>query len=238
MFRRKAGLWVCALTWFLAAAAVSAEVQVFPTLPHSNWNVMPFGQGGGVTHQVFDRTLFSNATGGLPARIDSIAFSTWENQAGQFHSFPVAIRLGLTARIPGQNSPTGLSVPLLGGGGAPNAVGEMTTFYSNPNFSITTGAGGPTSFELVFIGTPFVYDPSQHNLLVEVVANGTFPSNPLNVSRTAGGPESSRSVIGNNFTVEQPGFAARMQFTFTINPGIFSDGFENGGLSAWSAAEP
>ncbi len=214
---RKVVLCVWALTSL--AAVASADVQVYPTSPHSNWNVIPFGQPNGVMHQVFDRTIFSNATGGLPAQIERIAFSTWENHVGQTHSLgSVAISLGLTARIPGQNSPTGLSIPVLGGGGAPNAVAAMTTFYSNPNYSITCGAGGSESFEMVFTGTPFVYDPSQYNLLVEVKANGTFPSNPLNVSRTAGGPESSRANAGNNFNSEQPAIATRMQFTFTTVP--------------------
>jgi hypothetical protein len=197
-------------------AAAFADVYVYPTTGHVAWNVIPFGNPNGTMHQVFDRTLFSNATGGLPAQIESIAFAPADWLAGETHSFPVAINLGLTSRIPGQYSPAGLSIPVSGGGGAPNAVGAMTTFFNDPDYSITVHSGGPENFEMVFTGTPFIYDPAQYNLLVEVVANGAFAQ--FGVSRADGSAESSRSCIGDNFTFEQPGFASRMEFTFTAVP--------------------
>lgn len=208
-------LWVCLCAVTLLAASASADV--FPTGAHAAFNFIPFANGAGTMHQVFNATLFSNAMPpGYVAQIESIAFAPNNGLAGQQINQPVQINLGYTNRVPGQASPTGLSVPVAGGGGAPNATGAMTTFFNNPNYSYTVISGGPNNFEMKFTGTPFIYDPSQGNLLFEIVTNAT--QSTWSVSRAAGSAEASRSYVGGSFNGESPTTATRMDITFTAIP--------------------
>lgn len=202
-----------------AALPFAAFAEVFPTTPHAAFNFIPFGSGPNATmHQVFDANLFASRIGGQPfARIDSIGFAPNNGLAGQTLNTPLQINLGYTNATPGQSPPAGLDIPVMGGGGAPNASGAMSTFFNDPAFSYTVVAGGTNNFEMVITGTPFVYDPSLGNLLVEIVASG--PASVFSVSRTAGGSESSRAY---NTTVFTPGAspttATRMDFNFTGIP--------------------
>jgi hypothetical protein len=191
--------------------AASASAVVLPTGPHAFFNFIPFGSNDATMHQVFDKQLFADLIGGQPlARIDSIGFAPNNTLAGRTFNQPVAIRLGTTTRVPGVGSPAGLSVPDPGGGGTPNASGPMTDFFVDPNWQYTVIAGGSENFEMVFAGTPFFYDPSTENLLVEIVTNGP----DLSVSRTAGSPEASRAFNTARFGAgESPTTATRMDFT-------------------------
>ena len=177
-----------------AAAAMSHSV-VYPTLPHAANNFIPFGGGlAGSTptmHQVFASSLFAVGTGGLAAEITSIGFAP--GVLGAVSLGQVTINLGYTNAIPGVASGAGgLVIPTQGGGG--NNVGAMTTFYSNPNTQFNVVVGGTGNFsEMVFTGTPFIYDPNVGNLLVEIIV-----PDPLNVtfsvSRAAGTQHSARST--------------------------------------------
>jgi hypothetical protein len=193
-------------------ACAGACADVFPTAPHAANNVIPFGSNQTCTmHQVLASTLFSTATGGLPARITSIAFAPASN--GEYAA-GVTIRLGYTTRTPGQQPPIGLDIPTIGSPGVPNAVGAMTIFYDNATFTQSIAGASTSNFQLSFTGTPFVYDPSQGNLLVEVVTS-TGGTLDLGVSRCGANTEGSRSYAGNRFTGTAPGNALRMDFTFT-----------------------
>ena len=204
---------------------VCAQAIVFPTGPHAAMNFIPFGAGlaGSVPtmHQVFASSLFSAQTGGQPALISSIGFAPGVN--GTWNLGQVTINLGYTNAIPGVASGSGgLVIPTQGGGG--NNVGAMTNFWNNPATSFTVNAQGSTNFsEMVFVGTPFVYDPTAGNLLVEIIvpsANNLL----LTVSRAAGSAEASRAYSGMRFVdSESPTTATRMDFTFTTvpEPGTF-----------------
>lgn len=201
-----------------AVAATSAQAVVFPTGPHAASNFIPFGGGvsGGTPtmHQVFASSLFSNATGGLPAQITNIGFAPGLN--GTFNLGQVTINLGYTNRIPGQTSANGgLAIPTQGGGG--NNVGAMTTFYSNANTSFTFTAFSSSNFQMDFGGS-FVYNPANGNLLVEIIVPSAT-NTTLHVSRAAGSAESSRSYSGMRFTAaESTTTATRMDFDFTAVP--------------------
>lgn len=211
--KRKLLLSVCALS-LLGAVAVADEA-IFPTLPHAAFNYIPFANVNGTMHQVFDRALFAGA--GMPVRIEALGFAPNNGLAGQTLNTPLSINLGLTDRVPGQSAPTGLDVPVAGGGGAPNALGAVSTFYNNPAYSYTVVSGGAANFEMVVVGTPFVFDPAQgHNLLVEINANG--PPSFFSVSRAAGSAESSRSYVGGTYTGASPTTATRMLFRYTPIP--------------------
>jgi hypothetical protein len=203
----------------LATGGLASAQQVFPTTPHVANNFIPFGSNASTMHQVFDEQLFSSATGGLPARIDLIGFAPNASLAVQTFTQPVTINLGYTNRVPGQPGPVGLSVPVMGGGGNPNATGAMTTFFDDPAWSHTVSGGGTEVFDMTFAGS-FVYDPALGNLLVEIVSDsgpvGTF----LSVSRTGGSSEASRAFDTVRFgTSESNTTATRMEFTFVAIPG-------------------
>jgi hypothetical protein len=209
-----------------AGAASGQVVTVFPTLPHAASNFIPFGSGGAglvpTQHQVFASSLFSNASGGQPVQITRIAFAPGLN--GVFNLGQVNINLGYTARTPGAAPPGGLDIPTQGGGGTPNAAGPMTEFYNNANTSFTINAFNANNFsEMVFDGTPFVYNPAQGNLLVEIVVPAE-PNVTLHVSRAAGSTESSRAFASTRFGAQaSTATATRMQFTFTVVQGCYAD---------------
>jgi hypothetical protein len=221
MMRKLAGSVAPCLGLVLAAGAAA---DVFPTSPHAAFNFIPFGSGSAtagpcVQHQVIASSLFAAASGGQPVTITSIGFAPNNALANQTHDLgSTTIRLGYTTRVGGAASPTGLSIPSPSGGGEPNAAGAMSLFYDNPTHTYTVIAGGTANFEMALAGTPFVYDPAQGNLLVEIVSanlNTTF-----SVSRSAGSVESSRAYTGGRFAAaESPTTATRMDFIFTIGGG-------------------
>jgi hypothetical protein len=211
----------------IATAAVAAgtafgQTIVYPTLPHAANNFIPFGGGTAAgtptMHQVFDASLFQGLGGGLPIEISSVGFAPGNN--GRVDLGEVVIRFGYTNAIPGQTTAAGgLDIPTEGGGGTPNAIGAMTTFYANPATGFDILNADPNNFsEMVFAGTPFVYDPSQGNLLFEIVVPD--PANTtVTVSRSGGGPEASRAYNGMRFAATASATTAtRMEFTYTVIP--------------------
>jgi hypothetical protein len=198
---------------------VAAQATVFPTTAHAANNFIPFGANQTITmHQVFASSLFSNATGGLPANITAIGFAHSVNGS---YTANITVNLGYTNRIPGVASGAGgLSIPTAGGGGGPNALGAMTTFYQNPAYTQTfTGAttNGTNFSQFVLPGT-FIYNPANGNLLVEIVSI-TGATLDQAVSRTSGSAESSRAYTSTRFApAESPTTATRMDFTFQAVP--------------------
>ncbi len=201
-------------------AAASSFAVVFPTGPHAANNFIPFGSGTTTMHQVFASSLFAGHSGGLPVRIDSIGFAPGLN--GTFNLGQVTINLGYTQAVPGVNSGGGgLQVPTAGGGGGPNRDPNLpfAMFYDNANTSFTIVAASSNNFsEMVFVGTPFVYDPNLGNLLVEIVVPDAT-NTTLHVSRAAGSSESSRAYNTSRFrSAESPTTATRMDFNFEPVP--------------------
>jgi hypothetical protein len=201
----------------LAASATMASAQVFPSQAHVTGNFIPFGQNQTATHhQVFASSLFSSATGGLPAHIHSIGFAP---TAGGTYNGNITLRLGYTNAIPGQSAAAGgLNIPTAGGGGGPNAVGAMHTFYSNPDYTLTITAPSPANFSEFKLPGSWIYNPAQGNLLVEIVSIAG-PTLDLAVSRTSGSAESSRAYTSTRFTpAASPTTALRMEFGMTPVP--------------------
>jgi hypothetical protein len=168
-------------------------------------------------HQVFAASLF----GGGAVNINSIGFAPGAN--GAISLGQVTINIGYTTAIPGVASGAGgLVVPTQGGGG--NNLGAMTQFYTNAATNFNIAAFSTANFsEMVFVGTPFVYDPNIANLLVEIIVPDSA-NTTVGVSRAAGSAESSRAFAGTAFgTAESPTTASRMDFDFTPvpEPGTF-----------------
>jgi hypothetical protein len=208
----------------VAGASAQQFNAVFPSAPHAAMNFIPFGIGTAtapvhecVQHQVFLSSLFSTVAGSTPVSIERIAFAPGVNGVYRAN---ITIRLGYTNAVPGVGSASGgLAVPVLGGGGAPNAAGTMHTFYSNPDYSADFTAQGAANFQMVLIGTPFIYDHAQGNLLVEIVssADRSLLGTDLTVSRHGASAESSRAYTSNRFAPgEAPGNGTRMEFSFSV----------------------
>jgi hypothetical protein len=174
-------------------------------------NSAPWSTGvpSGITvHQVFASSLFSTATGGAPARIERLTFTG--TVTGH-----IALRLGYTSAIPGAPAcgAGGMSVPDASGGGSPNATGPMHLFFEG---DVVALGGGPTTFGMIYNGTPFNYDPSQGNLLLEIHM-------PVRTSGTAAqnaglSLESSRTFQvhgGASSTALSSIQAMRVEFTFS-----------------------
>ena len=199
---------------FLAASVApalmlctSASAQlVFPTNGHAASNFIPFGSGPTTMHQVFDAGLFVANLGGQPiAQINRIAFSP--GVAGTFNLGAVELNIGYTNVAPGA-----LALPSAG----TNPSGPMSSFFSDPNYSVTiTMFGSEEWTEMILSGT-FNYDPTLGNLLVEIIV-GTG-DNLFHVSRAAPNAESTRSYdstrVGSNANIN----ATRMEFSFTGVP--------------------
>ena len=193
------------------AGAAQGQV-VFPTSPgEAITNATPWQTGlpAGITvHQVFASSLFANATGGLPARIDRLPFT------GTITAH-IALRLGYTHAIPGAPAcgGGGLAIPDAAGGGSPNAIGPMQTFFES---DVTNLGTGTTSFGMIFLGTPFVYDPSQGNLLLEIyMPTRTSGTGSQNASPSL---ESSRTYQVHGGAASTPLAAiqaTRVEFTFS-----------------------
>ncbi len=227
--------FVCLAALAAVTGSVAAQtVSVFPTTPHAASNFIPFGTGtaavpvnNSTLHQVIRADLF----GATPVEITRIAFSP--GITGTYNA-DVTIRLGYTSRTPNVAPPLGLDIPVAGGGGAPNATGAMTTFYANAAHSqVITLSGTEAWTEFLFNGS-FDYDPSQGNLLVEIVVSATFGAGvDLHVSRSAGSAEASRAFATTRFG-NQPGSsgtATRMQFTYQPATTCYPDCNQSGNLT-------
>jgi hypothetical protein len=123
-----------------------------------------FGTGGSRAQTVYESRLFGNFDG--PRAITAIAFRAFLGSApGAFFGPTVAgtdvtVRLSTTAR--GESGPLQLSTSF-----ADNLGTDLTTVFTGP-FSVTTTLAG--SFDYVLrLATPFVYDPSRGNLLLDVL---------------------------------------------------------------------
>jgi hypothetical protein len=209
------------------AGTASAQTQdvIFPTLAHAANNLAPFNisDAPGMTHhQVYASSLFAGLYGGAPVSIEAIAFAPGTSTTFNSH---VVVRLGYTQVQP----PAAPDAPVEGGGGAPNAVGAMHTFYSDTKVQAVMSSS--SNFQFDFQGSPFVYDPSQGNLLVEIVV--TQRATGISVSRAAGSEQSTRSYVRHAGAVTiSPTTALRTQFT--VAPGgtpCYADCDGNGTLN-------
>lgn len=185
------------------ASVANAQVRR-PSGDHLFFNFIPFGGSGQVCtqHQVFDASLWSG-----PMEISALGFSANPALNGQQYESDIVIKLGYTNKIPGQSPPTGLDSDL-----TQNPNGAMTEVF-NARVSETIVGTGSEDFSFILrFHTPWCYDPSQGNLLVEIFS-GFVSGADLSVSRTAGSAESSRAYNSTRFgNAASPTTATRMDF--------------------------
>lgn len=149
----------------------------------------PFSQSSMRYQQVFAASQFSGT--GTITQISFRADGPSYSQGTLFLPTPVAnvtITLSTTTAQPGAMSKTF----------ANNLTSTPTTVYSGTlmmSSSCTGPSGGPNAFDTrVYLTTPFTYDPSQGNLLLDVTVNpGSAPSVPtLDAETTSSGQVTSR----------------------------------------------
>lgn len=167
---------------------------------HAGFNVIPFGSlfDTGRYQEVYSSSLFTG-----PVEITSLAFSP---QDTTFYSANVDLRLTTTDVQVGNLSPmldNNFSIPL-------------TDVYSNPNFGENI-TGGSETFSLIFkLTTPFIYDPSQGNLLLDLVISNENINEGF--SRSGDGPILSRAYNSSFFGDGADGVGLRTEIGFTSVP--------------------
>jgi hypothetical protein len=126
------------------------------------FDITPFGAGSMRYQQVFKSTDFVSLTG--PARITQITFRPDFQLGSAFSATLPNVRIDLSTT---SAAPDALSTAF-----ANNVGGDDTTVFSGalPLSSAKTGpAAGPKDFDIVInLTTPFVYDRSAGNLLLDV----------------------------------------------------------------------
>ena len=143
-----------ALVGSLATSTARADFIIAQNHSHDGWNVIPFTQDDpGRYQQVYTSSLFSR-----PVSISSIAFSIDQ---------PSTYSANITVRF----TTTSTAVGALSSNLDSNFATPLTTAFSDPSFSQALIAGGSEVFGLVFdfSSTPFVYDPADGNLLMDIL---------------------------------------------------------------------
>jgi hypothetical protein len=147
-----------------AGAASPVAAQTVTVGAHTADNCIPFGCAGffGITtitryQEVFTAAAFSGAGG--PIDIVALTFFNSFNPTGLFSNATYSIFLSTTSVAVGA-----LSTNLSSNVGANNAA-----------FATVTTSGSPTGSQVTFTGTPFLYNPLQGNLLMDILLSAVGP---------------------------------------------------------------
>jgi len=187
----------------IAVASVANGQVRRPSTPHAAFNFIPFGGNQVCTqHQVFASSLWSG-----PMEISALGFAVNNALNGQQYDSDISISLGYTQKIPGQSPPTGLESVL-----SNNPDGAMTQVFGTRVSEVLVGTGTEDFSFILRFDTPFCYDPTLGNLLVEI-RSAWVSGADLSVSRTSGSAESSRAYNSTRFgDAASPTTATRMDF--------------------------
>jgi hypothetical protein len=199
--RRSLFLQVAMLIFFVASArATTFEVG----LGNSN-NVFPFNSATasgvaayvGEYQQIYSSTVFSQ-----PFLISSIAFETDPINTIASASYNFTLGLGVTDRTP-SNPGSAYS-------------GTFTPVFSGP-LTVSYTSGGAFDFAINF-ATPFTYDPSSGNLIIDIMINS--PSSATAVFSAGEDPNLGRvfNFNGNGASTAGPNSGLDTQFTVSSVP--------------------
>jgi hypothetical protein len=172
---------------------------------HQAFNYVPFGSNAGNTRyqEVYSSTLFSG-----PVQITSLAFSP---QDSVLYSANIDLRM----------TTTNVGVGNLTSNLDSNFIVPLTDVFSDPNFSQNV-TGGSETFSLVFnLTNPFIYDPAQGNLLLDLVISDQ--NDVLAFSRSGSGSILSRAYNSAGFGDNADGVGLRTLIGFqpVPEPGTF-----------------
>ncbi len=162
------GLTLLAALGLAAARPAAAQTITVGTPDTFGGSRFPFGfdttyspanyGAGGEYQELYSSTDFGGA--GSPFTIHNIAFASTTGSTPGTATFNLTLRLSTTTATTGSLSSTF----------AANEGGNQAVVFSGP---LTANIQANGTFDLVFPTTPFVYTPSQGNLLLDVVLNQT-----------------------------------------------------------------
>lgn len=190
----------------LSLTASVSQAQVITIGVGGSGNLFPFGVNSqGASYQGEYQQIYSSTAFSAPITITQIAFTSFSGSPppGSSYSFTGTIALGTTSASP--------AAP--GSSYAANKRSDfLTVFNSTQNATLTANG---TTFDLLFNITPFVYDPSAGNLLLDVVTTSVVaPNSTLFVST----PDGNDPLTGRLYTV--PGGPAGASPTAGANGGL------------------
>jgi len=202
---KKCLLAIALLATVLPFNAAFADTILAENGGHVAFNQIPFGSDSGDSRyqEVYSSSLFSG-----PVEITSLAFSP---QDSILYSANVDLRMTVT----------NVGVGNLTSDLDSNFTIPLTTVFSNPNFSENL-TGGSESFSLVFnFTTPFIYDPAQGNLLLDLAISDQNVAEAF--SRSGDGPNISRAYNTAGFGDGADGVGLRTLIGFepVPEPGTF-----------------
>ena len=157
---------------FFGTGAANADVVVVPNAYASTpggsnngfpFNLTPLGWQSQRYQQVYDSSQFAGITG--PVEITEIAFRPSSDDSGQaFSSTLPDIQIDLSTTSFGPNTLSQVFDDNVGPDDTVVQSGSLALSSSN-----TTLPDGTKAFDIIIIlSTPFLYDPSQGNLLMDV----------------------------------------------------------------------
>lgn len=165
---------------FASFAVLHADVIVgLPALSRTG-NCSPFGcpamLGEETYQQVYSSAVFSGSID-----ITDLEFFNTEHAGGSLSTANFSLSLSYTSKIPG----------FLNSGNPLNNIGSGSqTFFSGSLPGLSNGI-------LDISGTPFLYDPSQGDLLLTVSITGAVPnSDPLFLDQSQNDAQTSRALFG------------------------------------------
>jgi hypothetical protein len=205
----EAGLAMRRSVLFLAALAllfggvgkVSADLITFYPSANAEGTTLPFGLYGGEYQQVYGASSFS----GGPILITNIAFITY---FGNGPSNSETLNLTMSLSVTNNASPASISSDFLSNEGS--SVNQV--FSGTHTFAPQNEAG---VWDLVFAITPFLYDPTQGNLLLDANIN-SITYNPGGFEDFVFGTGSQFGRAYNGGSDSDTGLAT--QFTFSAVP--------------------
>jgi len=162
------------ITAIAAAPQVRADVIITP-----NGNAA--AEGGASTTAPFNgpfryqQDYEASQFGGAPFLITAIAFRPDSSQSGAFSATVANMTVMLSLTNKGTNGgASGMSSTF-----AANVLGAQTTVFSGGITFNSTPTGSPRAFDVVIpLTTSYLYDPSQGNLLMEIVNQSAWTVTP------------------------------------------------------------
>jgi len=171
LFHHKAALPIAALA-LLPALSAHAQQNITIGTASTGGNVFPFGvvrpgdltdfAAGGEYQEIYSSKDFNSA---VPLTISAISFASASGNQGVPITATYNVTIGLSNTSATVGFPSNASTNF-----AANRGANFTTVFSG---SLTAILKNNNTFDLVFPTAPFSFDPSQGNLLFDVVVNKT-----------------------------------------------------------------
>ena len=193
---------------YLALCSISlanADTLIAENGPSDGLNTIPFGTTHSEIryHQVYTSSLFTEEVS-----ITSIAFSP--SFAVDYSAAHIEFRFTTTSTAVGELS-TNLDN---------NYITPLTTVFMEDSYTQSIVTTGTESFSFVFdfSASPFLYDPTTGNLLMDILITGQSPSGYLAFSQSVGGSGTYSRAYSRNGNTGSDLAGLRTKFEYTVVP--------------------